>query len=152
MHLPTADDANDIAPGLVTLRRALHENVEVGLDLPVTQKLVLEAIEGLDVEVTTGYGLSSIVVVLRGGARKTDSTGVVPAVLLRGDMDGLPVTEATGFDFAATSGRMHACGHDLHTAGLVGALKLLHRDQTPCPATSCSCSNPAKKALTGPGR
>ena len=73
VHLPTADDANDIAPGLVTLRRALHENVEVGLDLPVTQKLVLEAIEGLDVEVTTGEGLSSIVVVLRGGARKTDS-------------------------------------------------------------------------------
>lgn len=104
VHLPTADDANDIAPGLVTLRRALHENVEVGLDLLVTQKLVLDAIEGLDVEVTTGEGLSSIVVVLRGGARKEDSTGVVPAVLLRGDMDGLPVTEATGFDFAATSG------------------------------------------------
>ena len=102
IHLPTAEDAADIAPGLVTLRRALHENVEVGLDLPVTQKLVLEAIEGLDVEVSTGQGLSSIVVVLRGGARKEDSTGVVPAVLLRGDMDGLPVTEATGFYFAAT--------------------------------------------------
>lgn len=151
VHLPTADDANDIAPGLVTLRRALHENVEVGLDLPVTQKLVLDAIEGLDVEVTTGEGLSSIVVVLRGGARKEDSTGVVPAVLLRGDMDGLPVTEATGFDFAATSGRMHACGHDLHTAGLVGALKLLHRDRDCLPGDVVFMFQPGEEGFDGAG-
>ncbi|HJF77648.1 MAG TPA: M20 family metallopeptidase, partial [Brevibacterium linens] len=152
VHLPTADDANDIAPGLVTLRRALHENVEAGLDLPVTQKLVLDAIEGLDVEVTTGEGLSSIVVVLRGGARKTDSTGVVPAVLLRGDMDGLPVTEATGFDFAATSGRMHACGHDLHTAGLVGALKLLHRDRDSLPGDVVFMFQPGEEGYDGAGK
>ena len=152
VHLPTADDANDIAPGLVTLRRALHENVEVGLDLPVTQKLVLEAIEGLDVEVTTGEGLSSIVVVLRGGARKTDSTGAVPAVLLRGDMDGLPVTEATGFDFAATSGRMHACGHDLHTAGLVGALQLLHRDRDSLPGDVVFMFQPGEEGFDGAGK
>ncbi|MGO3065414.1 MAG: M20 metallopeptidase family protein [Brevibacterium linens] len=152
VHLPTADDANDIAPGLVTLRRALHENVEVGLDLPVTQKLVLDAIEGLDVEVTTGERLSSIVVVLRGGARKEDSTGVVPAVLLRGDMDGLPVTEATGFDFAATSGRMHACGHDLHTAGLVGALKLLHRDRDCLPGDVVFMFQPGEEGFDGAGK
>ena len=152
VHLPTADDANDIAPGLVTLRRALHENVEVGLDLPVTQKLVLDAIEGLDVEVTTGEGLSSIVVVLRGGARKTDSPGAVPAVLLRGDMDGLPVTEATGFDFAATSGRMHACGHDLHTAGLVGALQLLHRDRDSLPGDVVFMFQPGEEGYDGAGK
>src|SRR5699024_2238415 len=158
IHLPTAEDAADIAPGLVTLRRALHENVEVGLDLPVTQKLVLEAIEGLDVEVSTGQGLSSIVVVLRGGARKADSTGVVrgcarmedssgvvPAVLLRGDMAGLRVTEATGFDFVATSGKMHACGHDLHTAGLVGALGLLHRVRENLPGDVVFMFQPAEE-------
>jgi amidohydrolase len=151
-HLPTAEDANDIAPGLVTLRRALHENVEVGLDLPTTQKLVLEAIEGLDIEVSTGENLSSIVAVLRGGARKEDSTGVVPAVLLRGDMDGLPVTEATGFDFAATSGRMHACGHDLHTAGLVGALKLLHRDRDSLPGDVVFMFQPGEEGYDGAGK
>src|SRR5699024_3175608 len=151
-HLPTAADAADIAPGLVALRRALHENVEVGLDLPITQKLVLEAIEGLDVEVSTGQGLSSIVVVLRGGARKEDSTGVVPAVLLRGDMDGLPVTEATGFDFAATSGRMHACGHDLHTAGLVGALELLHRDRDTLLGDVVFMFQPGEEGFDGAGK
>lgn len=151
-HLPTAADAADIAPGLVALRRALHENVEGGLDLPITQKLVLEAIQGLDVEVSTGQGLSSIVVVLRGGARKEDSTGVVPAVLLRGDMDGLPVTEATGFDFAATSGRMHACGHDLHTAGLVGALELLHRDRDTLPGDVVFMFQPGEEGFDGAGK
>ena len=65
----------------------------------------------------------------RGAPRRSPSGG--PAVLLRGDMDALPVTEETGEPFAAPAGAMHACGHDLHTAGLVGAAKLLsrHRDQ-----------------------
>ncbi|MCD1285637.1 MULTISPECIES: M20 family metallopeptidase [unclassified Brevibacterium] len=152
IHLPTAEDAADIAPGLVTLRRTLHENVEVGLDLPTTQKLVLEAIEGLDIEVTKGNGLSSLTVVLRGGQRAEDSSGVVPAVLLRGDMDGLPVTEATGFDFAATSGRMHACGHDLHTAGLVGALKLLHRDRDSLPGDVVFMFQPGEEGYDGAGK
>lgn len=152
IHLPTAEDAADIAPGLVTLRRALHENAEVGLDLPVTQKLVLDAIEGLDIEVTKGNGLSSLVIVLRGGARKNDSTGVVPAVLLRGDMDGLPIQEATGFDFAATTGRMHACGHDLHTTGLVGALKLLHRDRDSLPGDVVFMFQPGEEGCDGAGK
>ena len=152
IRLPTIEDAADIADGLVTLRRALHENAEIGLDLPVTQRLVLDAIEGLDVEVTKGNRLSSIVVVLRGGQRTKDSTGVVPAVLLRGDMDGLQVQEATGFDFAATSGRMHACGHDLHTTGLVGALKLLHRDRDSLPGDVVFMFQPGEEGYDGAGR
>ncbi|GAA4477755.1 M20 family metallopeptidase [Enteractinococcus fodinae] len=74
--------------------------------------------EGLPLEISLGKGLSSIVAVLRG-----DYGG--PTVLLRGDMDALPVQENTGLAYAATNGNMHACGHDLHTAGLVGAAKLL---------------------------
>jgi len=80
---------------------------------------VLAALEGLDLEVTTGTGLSSVVAVLRGALPG-------PAVLLRGDMDGLPVTELS--DEPARSehdGVMHACGHDLHMAVLVGAARLL---------------------------
>ena len=152
VHLPTAEDAADIAPGLVSLRRALHENPEVGLDLPSTQKLVLDDIEGLDIEVTKGKELSSVVVVLRGGQGKKDSSGDVPAVLLRGDMDGLPVAEATGFDFAATSGRMHACGHDLHTAGLVGALKLLHRDRESLTGDVVFMFQPGEEGYNGAGK
>lgn len=121
-HLPTPADATAVLPRLQALRRSLHREAEVGLDLPATQRKVLEELSGLDLEITTGSGLSSIVAVLRGGRRAESHQ----AVLLRGDMDALPVTEATGFSFASERGTMHACGHDLHTAGLVGAAHLLH--------------------------
>lgn len=118
--------AQSVLPDLVTLRRTLHATPELGFDLPFTQAQVLSALEGLGLEVSTGHSLTSVVAVLRGGRPG-------PAVLLRGDMDALPVTEETGLDFAATNGNMHACGHDLHTAGLVGAARLLaaHRDELP---------------------
>ncbi|NTW40824.1 MAG: amidohydrolase, partial [Cellulomonadaceae bacterium] len=112
-------DAHAMAPELVALRRALHRVPEIGLHLPKTQSLVLGALEGLGLEVTTGTALSSVVAVLQG-----DHAG--PAVLLRGDMDALPVTEDSGEEFTSEHvGVMHACGHDLHTAGLVGAARLL---------------------------
>lgn len=118
------DDAQAIAPELVALRHRLHRRPEIGLDLPETQRAVLEALDGLGLEVTTGDALSSVTAVLPGG-------GSGPAVLLRGDMDALPVTEATGLDYTSTiDGAMHACGHDLHTTMLVGAARVLaaHRD------------------------
>ncbi|WP_282946686.1 M20 metallopeptidase family protein [Cellulomonas endometrii] len=106
-------------PDIAALRHALHRTPEVGLHLPRTQALVLEALEPLGLEVTTGTALSSVVAVLRGGRPG-------PAVLLRGDMDALPVTEDTGEPFSSENpGVMHACGHDLHVAGLVGAARLL---------------------------
>ncbi len=117
-------DADQLAPELVELRRHLHQIPEVGLHLPRTQELVLKALDGLPLEITTGCSLSSVTAVLRGGDG--------PVVLLRGDMDALPVTERTGEPFTSRhEGVMHACGHDLHTAGLVGAAKLLcaHRDR-----------------------
>jgi len=113
------DEALRMLPELAELRHALHRVPELALDLPKTQALVLEALEGLGLEVTRGVGLSSVVAVLR-GARPG------PAVLLRGDMDALPVTELTGEPFSSEhEGLMHACGHDLHVAGLVGAARLL---------------------------
>ncbi len=103
---------------VVTLRRALHADPELGLELPRTQQKVLAALEGLPLEITTGTRTTSVVAVLRGAHPG-------PVVLLRGDMDALPIGEATGLEYASTNGNMHACGHDLHTAGLVGAAKLL---------------------------
>lgn len=112
-------DARAQHADVVALRHALHRSPEIGLSLPATQRLVLDALDGLGLEVTTGTGLSSVVAVLR-GARPG------PAVLLRGDMDALPVAEESGEPFASQNpGVMHACGHDLHTAGLVGAARLL---------------------------
>ena len=118
------DDTRALAPEVTDLRHRLHEHPEVGLDLPVTQRMVLDALEDLPLEVSTGSSLTSVTAVLRGGRPG-------PAVLLRGDMDALPVTEDTGLDYASkVDGAMHACGHDLHTAMLVGAARLLsaHRD------------------------
>jgi len=113
-----SEDAAAILPDLVALRRALHGDPELGLDLPRTQQKVLDALAGLPLEITTGTRTTSVIGVLRGGLPG-------PTVVLRGDMDALPIEEATGLDFASANGAMHACGHDLHTAGLVGAAKIL---------------------------
>ena len=117
------DDATAISGEIADLRHAIHAEPEIGLDLPKTQLKVLDALEGLPLEVITGQGLSSVTAVLR-GARPGRT------VLLRGDMDALPVTERTGVSFASqVPGAMHACGHDLHTAMLAGAAKLLSTRQ-----------------------
>ncbi|MFF3305687.1 M20 family metallopeptidase [Streptomyces sp. NPDC002908] len=110
---------------LVRLREDLHREPEVGLDLPRTRAKVLAALDGLPLEITTGSALSSVTAVLRGRGGCT-ADGPPPVVLLRADMDALPLTETTGVPYAsAYEGRMHACGHDLHTAMLVGAARQL---------------------------
>jgi len=129
------DDAHELTGDITRLRHQLHQRPEIGLDLPQTQQAVLDALSGLPLEISTGTSCSSVTAVLRGAAGATESsTGgqPAPAVLLRGDMDALPVQEATGLEFSSTiDGAMHACGHDLHTAMLVGAARLLsaHRDE-----------------------
>ncbi|MFI2762268.1 M20 family metallopeptidase [Streptomyces echinatus] len=121
----------ELDPGLVEdlvrLREDLHRQPELGLELPRTQAKVLAALDGLPLEITTGTGLSSVTAVLRGGSADAPD-GDRPVVLLRADMDALPLTETSGVPYASeTEGRMHACGHDLHTAMLVGAARLLAR-------------------------
>lgn len=119
-----------LLPALQELRRDLHAHPEVGLDLPHTQAAVLTALEGLPLEITTGVETTSVVAVLRGTGPGRPEEGA-QAVLLRGDMDALSIEERTDEPFRSENGNMHACGHDLHTAGLVGAAQLLcgYRDQ-----------------------
>lgn len=113
------EDARAILPEIIELRRALHRNPEVGLELPGTRTLVLEALAGLPLEIIEHETTGGVVAILRGNAAG-------PTVLLRGDMDGLPLREDTGLEYASVTGdTMHACGHDLHTAMLVGAARLL---------------------------
>ena len=112
-------------PDLLTLRRDLHRRPEVGLQLPETLDRVLAAIEGLGLEVTRSPTISSAVVRIEG-----ELPG--PTVILRADLDALTLQEDTGLDFASElRGVMHACGHDLHAAIGVGAIRLLaaHRDR-----------------------
>ena len=113
------DDAADIAADLARLRRSIHAEPEIGTDLPATQHKVLDALGGQPVEISLGKQLSSVTAVLSGGRPG-------PVVLLRADMDALPVAERTGLPYASrVPGAMHACGHDLHTAMLAGAVRLL---------------------------
>jgi hippurate hydrolase len=115
------NDAIELLPETIWLRRDVHAHPELGLELPRTQGAVLAALDGLGLSITTGTSLSSVTAVL-------DSGRAGPTVLLRGDMDALPLTEDTGLEFASTNeGVMHACGHDSHVAMLVGAAKLLRR-------------------------
>jgi len=119
----TRDDAAAISADLTELRRAIHREPEIGLDLPKTQVKVLGALAGLPLEITCGEALTSVTAVLRGS--RPGAT-----VLLRGDMDALPVTEHTRLPYASQiGGTMHACGHDLHTAMLAGAARLLSQRQ-----------------------
>lgn len=112
-------DAEEMLGSVVELRRAIHAEPEVGLHLPNTQQKVLAALEGLGLEARCGKDASYIVAVLRGGRPG-------PCVLLRADMDALALQEESGVEFASrTPGCMHACGHDAHTAMLVGAARLL---------------------------
>lgn len=117
-------EARKLLPDVIRLRRRIHRHPEVGLTLPHTQAAVIEALGDLNLQISTGTELSSVVAVLEG-----QSPG--RTVLLRADMDALKIPEATGLDYASElDGAMHACGHDAHTAMLVGAAQLLakHRD------------------------
>lgn len=104
----------------IALRRRLHQRPELALHLPETRNLLLESIAPLGLRVETSESCSSLAVVVPG-------SGPGPTVLLRADMDALPVVEKSGVDFASANGNMHACGHDLHMAALVGAVHELHR-------------------------
>ncbi|MFJ7216925.1 M20 family metallopeptidase [Amycolatopsis sp. NPDC098790] len=138
-------DAADLLADLVALRRDLHRVPEIGLHLPRTQERVLTALDGLPLELSLGKNLSSITGVLRGG--KPGGT-----VLLRGDMDALPVTENSGEEFSSTvDGAMHACGHDLHTAGLVGAARLLAARREDLPGDVVFMFQPGEEGWDGAG-
>ena len=119
------EQAQSLQERTVALRREIHQHPELGLHLPRTQKAVLDSLQGLDLDIQLSKNTSGIVATLHGA-----NPG--PAVLLRGDMDALPMPEETGLPFAsAEQGCMHACGHDAHTAMLASAAHLLcqHRER-----------------------
>jgi hypothetical protein len=111
--------ADNFMESTVALRRTLHEWPELGNELPITRDTVMSALDGLPLNVTLHESTSGIAAMLEGS-----SPG--PTMLLRGDMDALEMPEDTGLEFSSRhDGVMHACGHDTHTAMLVGAAKML---------------------------
>ncbi len=113
------EEARDLLDSAVALRRTLHTWPEVGNDLPVTRETVLGALEGLPLDLTLHESTSGFTGVLEGAQPG-------PTLILRGDMDALPMHEDTGLDFSSkVDHAMHACGHDTHPSMLVHAARLL---------------------------
>jgi amidohydrolase len=120
LHAELLDQARGFSDSIVSLRRAIHAEPELGLQTPKTRDKVRAALAHLPLTWREGPSTTGAVATLKGGA------GPGRRVLLRGDMDALPMTEETGLPFASTvRGAMHACGHDTHTAMLAGAAELL---------------------------
>ena len=112
---------------IISIRRELHRVPELGYDLPKTTAIVKRELERIGIEYTEKYGEGSIVCVINPEKKFT--------IALRADMDALPVEEKTGLEFSSQHpGKMHACGHDAHTACLLGAAEALHnmRDKLDC--------------------
>ncbi len=118
-HSTSGDDIDLVWDDVVALRRDIHRQPELGTDNPRTQARILDALDGLDLDVSVGTSVTSVTADLHG-----DRDG--PVILLRADTDALPMTEESGEEFSSeVEGRAHSCGHDAHVAMLVGAARLL---------------------------
>jgi amidohydrolase len=116
------EQAKSMQQQIVEWRRELHKIPEVGLDLPETSAFVSKVLTELGIEYRTKVGISGIVGLIKGG--KPGKT-----IMLRADMDALALKEETGLPFTSTNENMHACGHDSHTAMLLGAAKILNENR-----------------------
>ena len=121
--MPIKNRFAELHPEITGWRRHLHTIPELQFDLPKTSAYVEGVLREMGItDITTGIAQTGIVAVIEG---RTNTSGRV--VALRADMDALPIEEATGLDYSSTHpGNMHACGHDGHTAMLLGAAKYLH--------------------------
>ena len=117
-NMRTQDRLDNLLPEIIEWRRDIHQHPELGYEVHRTAALVAEKLKefGCD-EVVQGIGQTGVVGIIRG--RKVSSNKVIG---LRADMDALPIIEASGAEWSSkTEGQMHACGHDGHTAMLLGA-------------------------------
>jgi hippurate hydrolase len=135
--------ARAIQPDTLAVRRRIHRHPEIGTHLRVTQAVVLEELAKIGLEGRPGRLLTSVVAVIEGGRPG-------PTILLRADMDALPVQEDTGLDFASgVTGHMHACGHDTHVAMLLSAARLLQERRAELPGRVVLMFQPGEEGLGG---
>ena len=133
-------EAKEIENEILRNRRYLHQNAEVGFELPKTTEYVKARLEELGCEVTA-CGKNGLIALIGKEGGKT--------FLLRADMDALPIKEEADIDFACDNGNMHACGHDFHTAMLLGAAKLLKNHENELNGRVKLMLQPAEEILSG---
>ena len=132
-----------VLPEVVRLRRHIHRYPELAFEEYETARLVADTLEGLGIPVETGVARTGVVGTLKGGQPG-------PVVALRADMDALPIHEQNEFDFRSERpGKMHACGHDAHTASLLGAAMILSRLKDRLPGTVRFLFQPSEELLPG---
>lgn len=133
------EEASKLQEELTAHRRWLHSHAEVGFDLQETRDYVRKQLQGMGIEVKD-CGKAGLTAVLGAGEK---------CILLRADMDALPIPEESGVDFSCQTGVMHACGHDMHTAMLLGAAKLLKAHESQLPGTVKLMFQPAEEIFEG---
>lgn len=120
LYIDVFKELKTVEEDIINWRRQLHRIPEVGFDLPMTVDFVKKRLEDMEIEYKVLANGSAVAGLLRGG-----SPG--KTIGLRADMDALPIKEETGLLFASTNENMHACGHDAHTAILLGVAKILNK-------------------------
>lgn len=135
--------AQDFLPWLVEIRRDLHQHPELGLEEHRTSARIQGLLDEMGIEHVDGLGGTGVLGVIRG-------TGEGKVVALRGDMDALPIQDEKDVPYASKiPGRMHACGHDVHTTVLLGAARLLHEAQSSFSGTVKLLFQPAEETVGG---
>ena len=132
-----------IEPELIAVRRTIHQHPELAFEEHETSKLVAARLRALGLDVQTGIGRTGVVAVVE-GSRPGPTIGV------RADMDALPIEEASGVPFASRiPGRMHACGHDAHTAIALGVAHVFTAMRGNLPGRVKLIFQPAEETLSG---
>ena len=124
MNFNLNDEVKKVEKDIINWRHELHKIPEVGYDLHKTVAYICKQLDDMSIPYTTMCDDSAVVGLINPGKER--------CLALRADIDALPIQEETGFEFASTHpGKMHACGHDFHTASLLGTAKILkgHEDK-----------------------
>jgi amidohydrolase len=135
--------ALEVIPQVISVRRRIHRHPELGLSLPETQETIVDELERLGLQPRKGKAVSSVTALI--GADRPGRT-----IVLRADMDALPLREDTGLEFTSeVDGAMHACGHDTHVAMLLGAARLLVERVDELPGPVLLMFQPGEEGFAG---
>ena len=128
---------------LITHRRILHSIPELGFEEYKTSQYIQDELEKLGIPFKTDYGKTGVVGIIKGGL------GGGRSIMIRADIDGLPLTEETGLDFASKNGAMHACGHDGHVSILLETARILNSLKDSFKGEIILCFQPAEEIVQG---